>query len=94
MTSAAKSWYVYIVTCGDQTFYTGITTDVPRRLQEHNSAGKGARYTRGRRPVRLVYTECFPTRSMATKREGEIKRMPAGKKRQLITSRELEIPLQ
>jgi putative endonuclease len=94
MTSAAAPWYVYIVACRDRTLYTGITTDVPRRVQEHNSDGNGARYTRGRRPVALVYTECVPSRSMASRREREIKRMSAGKKQHLINSQELEIPLQ
>lgn len=65
--------YVYIVRCADGTLYTGWTFDVHRRVQEHN-AGRGARYTRQRGPVALVYTEVQPSRSAAMKREDEIKR--------------------
>lgn len=65
--------YVYIVRCADNTLYTGWTFDVPRRLAEHN-AGRGARYTRQRRPVELVYWERQPSRSAAMQRENEIKR--------------------
>lgn len=78
------TWYVYIVSCGDRTLYTGITTDPKRRLREHNSTRNGARYTRGRRPVTLVYLECFPTRSAASKREHLIKKMPLAMKIQLL----------
>jgi len=75
--------YVYIVECADQTLYTGWTTDIERRLKAHN-AGKGARYTRERRPVRLVYTEEVPNRRAALKRELKIKRMRRSQKLKLI----------
>ncbi len=67
-------YYVYIIECADGTLYTGIATDLQRRLEEHNSSDKGAKYTRSRRPVRLVYNEVFPDRSSASKREYAIKK--------------------
>ena len=67
-------YYVYMVQCADETLYTGIATDVSRRIEEHNSSTKGAKYTRIRRPVRLVYSEVFADRSLASKREYEIKK--------------------
>ena len=68
------NYFVYIVACADETLYTGIATDIKRRLEEHNSSDKGAKYTRARRPVRLVYSETFPDRSSASKREYELKK--------------------
>jgi putative endonuclease len=79
-------WFVYIVRCRDRSLYTGITTDAARRVREHNR-GAGARYTRARGPVRLVYLECADDRGAALRREHEIKRMPAGAKRRLIARR-------
>ena len=76
-------YYVYVLECSDDTLYTGITTDVKRRLQEHQH-GIGARYTRGRTPVRLLHTERYRTRSKATKREVEIKKLPKQEKLALI----------
>lgn len=70
----AVAWYVYILSCADGSLYTGVATDLERRLLEHNS-GKGARYTRGRTPVVLVYSERCADRSMAARRENAIKRM-------------------
>ena len=67
-------YYVYIAQCADDTLYTGIATDLTRRIEEHNSSEKGAKYTRIRRPVQLVYSEEFPDRSLASKREYEIKK--------------------
>lgn len=67
-------YYVYIVQCADDTLYTGIATDLLRRVEEHNSSDKGAKYTRVRRPVHLMYSEEFPDRSLASKREYEIKK--------------------
>ena len=72
-------YFVYLLECTDTTLYTGITTDVARRLKEHQE-GKGARYTRTRRAVRMVYTEQQPDRSSALKREAEIKKWPREKK--------------
>jgi putative endonuclease len=77
------SAFVYIVECADKTLYTGWTTDVSRRVKVHN-AGRGARYTRDRGPVRLVYVEELPNRRAAMKRELEIKRMRRAKKLELI----------
>jgi len=77
---------VYILQCADSTLYTGWTTDLERRLQAHNS-GQGARYTRGRRPVRLVYQEKQPTRGAAQKREAAIRRLPRADKLKLIEGR-------
>jgi len=77
-------YYVYILLCADQTLYTGITTDVKRRLKEHNTSAKGAKYTRSRRPVTLLYQEVCADRSSASKREYEIKKMDKIKKYKLI----------
>ena len=78
-------WYVYILRCGDGTLYTGITDDIPRRLAAHRS-GKGAKYTRGRGPLELVYQEQVPDKSAALRREMEIKRLRRAEKEQLIKS--------
>lgn len=77
--------FVYIVECADKTLYTGWTTDVERRVKTHN-AGRGARYTRYRRPVRLVYVEELPDRSAAMKRERAIKKMSRTRKLALIAA--------
>jgi len=79
-------WQVYIVLCRDGTLYTGITTDVTRRVSEHNSSTGGARYTKSRQPVRLVYVEEAGSRAMAARREWRIKRMAAGDKWSLIST--------
>lgn len=76
---------VYILSCKDGTLYTGWTNDFEKRLAAHNS-GKGAKYTRGRRPVNPVYLEFFPDKIAATRREATIKKLPLQKKRQLIAS--------
>ncbi len=69
-----KAYYVYMLECADTSLYTGITTDVVRRISEHNGEAKGgAKYTRVKRPVKLVYSEEFPSRSLALKREHAIK---------------------
>lgn len=69
-----KTWYVYILECGDGTLYTGITDDVQRRLAAHQ-AGKGAKYTRGRGPLKLRYQEVCESYSHALRREVQIKRL-------------------
>lgn len=80
-------YYVYIVECVDTTLYTGIATELERRIDEHNTSGKGAKYTRARRPVKLVYSEEYSDRSTASKREYEIKKkMSRIQKLKLITS--------
>jgi putative endonuclease len=83
MTSDSQ-WYVYIVRCRDETLYTGITKDLKRRIGEHNSEKGGAKYTKPRRPVRLVYSEEAPSRSAAAKREYQLKKMLPAKKRELV----------
>lgn len=79
----ANTWKLYILRCGDGSLYTGITTDVERRLEEHR-VGKGAKYTRGRGPLELVYREECGYHSAALRRELEIKALPRGEKQQLI----------
>jgi len=78
------SYFVYILTCEDNTLYTGITTDLQKRLEEHNHSDKGAKYTRIRRPVVLSYSEKAQNRSEASKREYAIKKLSRAKKLQLI----------
>lgn len=80
---ADKKWFVYILRCADGTLYTGMTDDVARRVDVHNS-GKGAKYTRGRTPVEVVHTEQWESSSAARKREAEIKRLSRSKKIKLI----------
>ncbi|MGI6686544.1 MAG: GIY-YIG nuclease family protein [Bacillota bacterium] len=75
--------YTYIIQCCDGTFYTGWTTDLEKRIQEHNQ-GKGAKYTRGRTPVVLKYYEEFSSREEAMKREYYIKKLPRRAKEELI----------
>lgn len=84
----AKEFFVYIVECNDKTLYTGYTSDITRRLKEHNG-GRGAKYTRGRGPVRLVYTERFETRATAMRRECEIKRLSRKDKLKLVEGERL-----
>lgn len=80
-------YFVYILKCADETFYTGITTELERRIEEHNGSDKGAKYTRMRRPVKLVYSEEYSDRSSASKREYEIKKkMSRAEKLKLIGS--------
>jgi putative endonuclease len=76
-------WYLYILRCKDGSLYTGITTDVEKRLEAHRT-GKGAKYTRGRGPLELVYREECGDHSEALKRELEIKRLPREEKLKLI----------
>lgn len=85
-TTPAQPAFVYIVRCADGSYYTGWTTDVQRRVAEHN-AGRGARYTRQRGPVALVWWEAQPDRSAAMKREDEIKRRGRRYKERLVGGR-------
>ncbi len=78
-------YYVYLLRCADGTLYTGFTNDLARRLAAHN-AGRGAKYTRGRRPVELVYWESFSNKSSALRRECAIKRLSRAEKLSLIQS--------
>jgi putative endonuclease len=81
---SAQTWKLYILHCSDGTLYTGITTNLERRITEHES-GKGAKYTRGRAPLKLVYTESFQTKSSALMREAKIKSLTKAEKMGLIT---------
>lgn len=76
-------YYTYIVRCADKTLYTGWTTDLNRRLQAHNS-GQGAKYTRSRRPVTLVYAERFESKNEAMSREWHIKKLRLEQKENLL----------
>ena len=78
-------YFVYLLRCADGTLYTGFTNDLARRLAAHN-AGRGAKYTRGRRPVELVYWESFSNKSSALRRECAIKRLSRAEKLSLIQS--------
>jgi putative endonuclease len=77
-------YYVYILRCSDDTLYTGITTDLERRIDEHNHSSKGAKYTRARRPVMLIYHETLPDKAAAGRREYAIKAMSRQQKLELI----------
>lgn len=75
MSTPLRGWFVYVLRCADGSFYTGITTDVARRLEEHNGSDRlGARYTRVRRPVSLAYMETVASRAEATRREAAIRK--------------------
>ena len=78
------SYFVYILECNDGSLYTGITTNITKRLEEHNTSPKGAKYTKARRPVKLVYQETSLNRSTASKREYAIKKLTRAKKIALI----------
>ena len=83
-------YLVYILECGDQSLYTGITTDVKRRFKQHKN-GEGGHYTGAKQAVKIVYTERHPDRSSASKREAEIKSWRREKKLNLITSKKLKV---
>jgi len=83
MSKPGEQWWLYILRCADGSLYTGITNDLAARLDAHNR-GTGAKYTRGRGPVELTYIEPCIDRSMASKREYEIKRLSLEQKRRLI----------
>lgn len=79
-----KIWYIYILECRDLSYYTGMTSDLVRRIKEHKM-GNGARYTKCRLPVNLKYYEMYPSRSAALKREAQIKQYSRKKKKELVT---------
>ena len=79
-----SKWFLYILLCSDGTYYTGVTTDVDRRLNEHNTNKRGAKYTKTRRPVNLVYTKEFGNRSSAQAAEYKVKRLTKKQKILLI----------
>ena len=78
------AWHVYMVRCADNTLYTGVTTDIHRRIREHNESPRGARYTRSRRPVSLVWQEASTDRAAACRREYEIRHYDRLKKLALV----------
>ena len=83
-------WKVYVLRCSDNSLYTGITLDLRRRLDEHNNNDRlASAYTRARRPVKLIYHEAHKNRSLASKREAEIKKMKKAQKERLINSNSL-----
>ena len=78
-----KQWYFYLARCSDGSLYSGITVDLEKRMEVHNE-GKGARYTRSRRPVVMVYSERLPDQSSALKREAEVRKWSRSRKEALI----------
>lgn len=83
MGGVSSDHFVYVLQCADETLYTGYTTDVERRVEEHG-AGEGAKYTRGRTPVELVHVEAFDSKSAAMSREWEIKQLRREEKERLV----------
>ena len=79
-----KSWYLYVVICKDNSFYTGVTTDLKRRVHEHNHTSRGAKYTRCRRPVSLIYSKVFHDRSSAQSAEFKFKKLTRRQKEEVI----------
>ena len=77
-------WYLYVVWCNDDSLYTGVTTDLKRRVEEHNTSSKGAKYTKTRRPVRLMYSLEFEDRSSAQKAECKFKKLSREQKLNII----------
>jgi putative endonuclease len=82
--NSTSPWFVYMIRASDESLYTGITTDVERRFNEHCGSVKGARFFRGRQPLEVVYTENHPDRSSALRREAVIKSLSRGLKLELI----------
>ncbi|MFV0557689.1 MAG: GIY-YIG nuclease family protein [Enterococcus sp.] len=87
----ATKHYFYVLNCKDATFYAGYTTDLSRRLEEHNS-GKGAKYTRlkQRRPLKMIHAECFATRSEATKAEAAFKKLSRKQKESYLLNNQTQ----
>ncbi|MDZ4221803.1 MAG: GIY-YIG nuclease family protein [Patescibacteria group bacterium] len=79
-------YHIYILICTDKTLYTGIAVDLEKRIKEHNSGKLGAKYTRSRRPVKLVYSRRFRSRSSAQKEEARVKALPRKEKLALVKS--------
>jgi len=79
-----KGWFLYVLRCSDGTLYTGITTNISRRLNEHNTGSRGAKYTKTRRPVVLVYHTAYGSRSEALKVECAFKRLTRKQKEEVI----------
>jgi len=85
-----QTWYAYILECADKTLYTGTTNDVEKRVAKHNS-GKGAKYTKGRGPVKVLYTRSFESRAEACKQEYLLKQYSKAEKMEVIKSEENEV---
>ncbi len=83
-TRSERGWFVYMLECADGTIYTGCTTDVERRVREHNTSPRGAKYTRSRRPVRLLIAFPMHSRSDAQREEIRVKRLPRTEKLRLV----------
>lgn len=83
---AQKTWYVYFLRCNDNSLYAGITTDINRRLHQHNHTKLGAKYTRAKRPVTLVFIESAPDKSTASKREYQLRTLTKLKKEHLVST--------
>lgn len=81
-----KTWFVYFLRCNDNSLYTGITTDVNRRLHQHNHTKLGAKYTRAKRPVTLAFIETAPDKSTACKREYQLRTLSKIKKEQIVST--------
>ena len=86
-----QRWYLYVVKCSDDTLYTGVTTDLDRRIKEHNASPRGAKYTRTRRPVELVYSYSYLSRSQAQRAEYKFKRL--SKRQKLDVIHEFNTPM-
>lgn len=84
MSSPNRTWYVYLLSCSDDTLYCGITNDLERRINQHNRGRAGAKYTRARRPVSLVYTKEFPDRASAARFEYRLKQLDRSQKLKLL----------
>ncbi len=80
-------WFLYILQCADGTYYTGVTTDMKRRLNEHNTSKRGAKYTKTRRPVKVVYLSGYNDRSSAQKAEYKFKQLTRKQKESIINER-------
>ncbi len=87
MTKSSKTgvWWVYFLRCNDNSLYAGVTTDIHRRIEEHNNSKLGAKYTRAKRPVKLVYLEEANNKSKACQREYQIRHLTKLKKEQLVS---------
>ena len=88
MSKGSDIWHVYMVRCSDGTLYAGITNDLKKRIEAHNSGKDGARYTKSRRPVKLVYSEQVESKSAAAKLEYQIKKLPREKKELIVRGEE------
>jgi len=84
-----STWFVYLLRCADNSLYAGITTDLKRRLNEHNHTNKGAKYTRARRPVTLVFAENAQDKSSASKQEYKIRKLTKVKKELLVKNNDV-----